>query len=121
MSGSIQKAWVDGTTYKVKATSDVTENSEFETEGIATSGEPLMKSTIQVATVEGIELIISAVEKITLRQVMRDKEIIAFGYKDEEGNVYNASGRINDGGRTTAENTMTLLMIPSTDWEITAV
>lgn len=121
MSGSIQKAWIDGVTYQVKATSEATENSEFETEGIATSGAPLMKSTIQVATVEGIEFIISATEKITIRQIIRDKQIIAFGYKDEEGNVYNASGRINDGGRTTSENTMTIVMIPSTDWEITPV
>lgn len=119
MSGSIQKAWIDGVTYQVKASADLTEASEFETEGIATSGAPLMKSTTQVATVEGIDLIISATEKITLRKIMRDKKIIAFGYKDEEGNVYNASGRINDGGRTTQENTMSVVYIPSTDWEIT--
>lgn len=120
MSGSIQSAWVDSITYEVKADADFTENSEFETEGIATSGKTLFKSNKQIATVEGIDFIVDGTEKQTLIAVIRSKDIVPFGYKEEDGTVNNAKGRIQNAGRTTQEDTMSIIMIPEDVWEITA-
>ncbi len=119
MSGSILSAWIDGTTYRVKADADFTENSELETEGIPTSGDTLFKASINVATVEGIDLIVDSTEKQIIRDIIRGKTVVAFGYKEEDGSVNNASGRIQNAGRTTQENTMSIIMIPLKTWDIT--
>ncbi len=119
MSGSILSAWIDGTTYNVKADADFTENSGREIEGVRHSGGTLYKTALQVATVEGIDLIVDSVEKLTIRDIINNGDIIAFGYKEEDGAVNNNTGKINNAGRTTQENTMAIVMIPDNDWDIT--
>jgi len=119
MSGSIEKFWWDGTTYEVKADADFTENAEYETEGIATSGKTLFKSTRKVATVEGIDLIVNGVEKQTLRDDARAKKIASAGYKEEDGTVNNAKCRLQIVSRTTSESKMAVVLIPVGAWEVT--
>ena len=119
MSGSILGAWLDGTTYNVKADADLTENSEFEIEGIPHSGGTLYKTAIQIATTEGFDLIVDSVEKQNIRDLIRKKSNFAMGFKEEDGTVNNASGRIQNAGRTTQENTMAIVMIPDGAWDIT--
>jgi hypothetical protein len=120
MSGSIASAWIDGVTYPVKADADFTENSEYENEGIATSGDTLHKRVRQVATVEGIDLIVDGTAKQTLIDVIRSGADVTLGYEEEDGTVNNATGRIQNAGRTTQENTMSVVMIPTGRWEVTA-
>ena len=115
MSGSMASCWIDGVTYPVKADADFTEN-----EGIATSGDTLHKRVRQVATVEGIDLIIDGTAKQTLIDVIRDGVDVTMGYEEEDGTVNNATGRIQNAGRTTQENTMSIIMIPTGVWEVTA-
>jgi hypothetical protein len=119
MSGSIASFWFNGVTYDVKADADFNENPEEEVEGIATSGDSLFKSTRQVATVDGIDLIVDGVAKQALRQDVRDKVLANGGYEEEDGTVNNATCRLNIVGRTTQENTMSVVLIPKGTWEVT--
>jgi len=119
MSGSIQSFWWNSVTYTVKATSDFSENPESELEGIATSGKTLYKEEKQVPNVDSVELIVDGVEMQTLRGDARDKVIASMGYKEEDGTVKNASGRLKIEPRTTMESTLTVTMIPQGLWDIT--
>lgn len=120
MSGSIQKFWWNGVTYEVKSSADFSENPESELEGIATSGKTLYKEEKQVPTVESIEVIADAVSQQLLRDDARNKVIANGGYKEEDGTVKNATGRLKIEARTTMEATLTVQMIPQGTWEITA-
>ena len=120
MSGSILKFWFDGQTYEVKATADFGENPETELEGIATSGNTLFKEEITVPTVESVELICDAVAQQVLRDAARSKTIASMGYREEDGTVKNATGRLKIEQRTTMESTLTVTMVPQGKWEITA-
>ena len=119
MSGSIIKWWWNGTNYDVKSSADFTENPESELEGIATSGKTLFKEEKQVATVESVELIADAVAQQLLRDDARAKVIANMGYKEEDGTVKNATGRLKLEQRATMESTFTVQMIPQGTWEIT--
>lgn len=119
MSGSPQKWWWNGVTYEVKSTSDFGENPESELEGIATTGKTLFKEEKQVPTVESVEIIADAPSQIILRDDARAKVIANMGYKEEDGTVKNATGRLKIEQRTTMEATLTVQMIPQGTWEIT--
>lgn len=119
MSGSIVSAWINGTTYNVKTDADLSETGDVETEGIRHSGGTLAKRTLIVATVEGIDLIANGTEKQTLRDDAKQKDQFPIGYEEEDGTVNNASGWINITARTTQEDTMSIVMIPDGEWDVT--
>lgn len=119
MAGSIVSAWINGTTYNVKADADFNEGPEVETEGVRHSGGTLPKRSLLVATVEGIDLVVDGTEKLTLRSDAKEKDAFPIGYEEEDGTVNNATGWINITGRTTLEDTMSIVFIPDGEWEVT--
>lgn len=112
---------IDGTSYDVKADSDLTQNSEQEVEGIKTSGPTLFKSTGKVPTAEGQELIVDSVAKQTLEDLANFKKTsgtYAISWTEADGTVNSGQGRINIVGRTTQENTMAVTYIPKTKFDV---
>ena len=119
MSGSILKAWWNGVTYPVKATADLNQNPSGELEGIATSGDTLFKEEKQVETIENFEMIVTAEEEATLREDFKNKVKAAMGFKEEDGRIKDAFGRLKLGVYNTMESTLEVAMIPKGTWTIT--
>jgi hypothetical protein len=118
MSGSIRKFIWNGQTYPVKATSDFTENPEFEHTETATTGQPIVTAERKVPTVENIEIFADAVEKAAIRADIRNRVVSDMGYIEENGDSNYSKGRITEISRTTMESTMTLKLIPFDPWEV---
>ena len=119
MSGSVLDAWVDSIGYNVAADAVVNVTEEIEKEGIRHSGGSTFKVTLKTQEIEGVDLIVTSAEAETLRAANREKDDITFGWKEEDGAIYNGVGGINITGRTSDDGKMSMTFLLNGDLEVT--
>jgi hypothetical protein len=113
-SGSIRKLVLNGVSYDVPASANLTLNlSSFETEGIPTSGKTMFKMTRRVPTIEGVELNTTPREAETLKILAEGLADITIAVELADGSVYRGTGKINYENFETEENKSTLTLIPA--------
>ena len=121
ISGTLQSVSVEGVPYRCSADIDMTEMlSTYENEMLPTSGRGMLKKTRIVPTRESVSVKANGNEKITLKQYADGLDELKLAYIDSAGNRFNCVGAINIDDSTTAENTVTLKLMPYTDWDFTA-
>ena len=121
LAGSIVAVQIDGVSYEIKGDADITENSNQEVEGIATSGGTLFKAAKKVPTRESVDLVVDGVAKQALEDIANFKTTpgtVSLSYTEADGTVNSKQGRINIDSRTTQENTMTVILIPAGPWDV---
>ena len=117
VSGSWRKLSIAGIEYDVAADIDATVMpSGVEKEGIATSGQTLQKVTKRVEMVENVTIIANGEEQQQLKDVAEALELVPLTYTEASGDTYRATGFINIGEKTTAENRMNVTLIPQDTW-----
>jgi hypothetical protein len=113
-SGTPRKMIIAGVTYDVAADSNFTFNrSEFEKEGVATSGKTMIKMTRRVPTIESVTLITTLEEVEALKNVADSIADTTISVEFADGSVYKTTGQINFENYETEEGKSTFTIIPA--------
>jgi hypothetical protein len=108
---------INGTTFLAAGDVDLSAiMSNYEVEGIPTSGNPVFKYTKRTQTVTGNSLILGGDELEELRNVADSQTEVTLAFTVAQGNAYQSTGRIMLNEWTTAENRCDVDMIPSAPW-----
>lgn len=117
--GSLRKITLDGTTFDVFSDTNINEvGSEYENEGVPTSGRTMRKMIKRVQIRENIVIPCNGEEREILKALADSKSDITMSYETAGGDVYRAVGFINFESRETEEERATIKMIPrGNKWE----
>jgi hypothetical protein len=114
VSGTIRKVTLNGITYDVPADINITFNrSNYETEGMATSGRTLYKKTRRVQTMESVVLITDPSEAEQIEAAANGLADVTMAVELADGTVYRSAGQINYGSFESEENRSNLTLIPN--------
>ena len=125
-TGSWRKTLINNISFRTKSDIDATEMVQYEKEAMATSGDAMMKYTKKTDNVEGVNLATNSAEFKILKQIHdRTGAYASLGdafpiqYQQANGTVRGCTGDIIiDGGRSTAEGTVTVMFVPMVGkWE----
>ena len=115
--GSIRKVVIDGVSYDVMGDANLNfKRSKYEKEGIATSGNPLIKMTKRVENVESVDLAVSVPEMEVLSGKANSIVDSTLSFEFADGSVYRGTGHIHFDGYESETGKSTLTMIPVGDW-----
>jgi len=113
-SGTIRKATIDGVSYDVPADINITFNrSEYEKEGIPTSGRTLIKRTRRVPTMESVVFMTTPSEMENLKNVSDGLADVPISVTLADGTTYRTVGQINYESYETEEGRSTCTIIPA--------
>jgi len=113
-SGTLRKMVIGGVTYDVAADTNITFNrSEFEKEGIPTSGKTMIKMTRRVPTMESVTLITTTAEVEALKSVSDSIADTTISAEFADGSIYKTTGQINFENYESEEGKSTLMIIPA--------
>lgn len=115
--GSLRKVTIDGVSYDVMADTNITfKRSRFEKEGIPTSGNPLIKMTKRIQTVESVDLGCSVDEMEELSSKADSIADVTMAFELADGSIYRGTGHINFEQYESETGKITLTLIPVGDW-----
>lgn len=117
-AGTIRKLVLDGVTYDAKADIDITKMSKYEKEGIATTGQPIIKYTIRTQNMEGITVGATPAENEQLEALAARIGSFSLSVETADGSVYRNTGTINHENYTTQEATANIQIIPDGEWTL---
>lgn len=112
-SGSIRKLIIDGISYTVAADANFAKTPKYAKEGIATSGDNMIKFTKQHGSVESVTVVASSDEFETLETVRDSLEEITMSYTLADGSSYTAPGSIHIDNYESEEGRVDLMLIPT--------
>lgn len=117
-AGSIRKVTLDGITFDTLADTNITEmGSQYEVEGIPTSGGNIKKMTRRVETRESVIIACDGAERDILKGLAERIEDYPMSYETAAGDVYRSPGYIEFVSRETEENRAEITMIPRETWD----
>lgn len=115
--GSLRKVVLNGTTYDVMSDTNINfKRSQYEKEGVPTSGKNMIKFTKRVQTVESCDLGASVEEMEELAAKADSIADITMSFELADGSVYRGTGHINFEGYESETGKITLTLIPVGDW-----
>lgn len=115
--GSLRKVVLDGTTYDVMSDTNINfKPSNYEIEGVPTSGKNMMKMTKRVKTVESCDLGVNVDEMTELSGKSDGLADITMAFELADGSTYRGTGRIHIDSYESETGKMTLTLIPVGDW-----
>lgn len=117
-SGTIRAFSLAGVSYTPMADANFSRKpSQYENEGLATSGTNIIKKTKIVQTLESVTIGADELEVINLARIADSDEVVSCSYKDAAGNTHrNPQVTINIESHETETNTVTLMVIPVDVW-----
>jgi hypothetical protein len=111
--GSIRKLVIGGTTFDVMADSNATINlSPYETEGMPTSGETLIKMSLRTPSVEALAIGAGPSEAEALANIASSQQDSSITLELADGSVLRGTGRINFENYETEEGRANIILIP---------
>lgn len=117
-SGSLQKIVLNGVVYRVHGDSDSTNNfGKYENELLPTSGGNIMKKTFRAQTKEGIDIAANRAEMENLKALSESLSSFPMVLMFADGSKDIASGGINLGSWSSADNKATIMLLPENAWE----
>lgn len=115
--GTMRSVTINGTVFLTAGDVDASIlGSDFEVEGIPTSGPPVYKYTKRTQNITGLTLILSGDEYEELRNVADSQIEVTLAIENAQGNSYQSTGRIMLNELTTQENRCDVDLIPSAPW-----
>ena len=115
--GTINKAVLNGISFDVMADSNVTFNrSQFEREGVATSGRTLQKMTKRVQTLEGLTLGVTPDEMELLKSISDGIADVTMSITLADTSVYKATGAVYFENYESENGQASVTLIPKNDW-----
>lgn len=118
--GTPRKVTLDGTTFDVMSDANFTEmGSQYEKEGIATSGRTMQKRTKRSKTVESVTLACNGDERALLEELDERLDNFPISYENASEDVYRTDGFISFEQRETETFAATITMHPAVgnQWE----
>jgi hypothetical protein len=113
ISGTIRKVTLNGVTYRVPMDVNLTFNrSAYETEGIPSTGNTMMKKILRMPTVEGCVLLTNPEEAERLNSLAESIDNFTMSFELADGSIYRGNGQINYENWETEENRSTVTLIP---------
>ena len=113
ISGSTRKLSLNGVTYGVAADADISSKlSKFAKEVMQTSGEPMIKYTLQNQEKTGFDVLANGDQKEELQEFAESFDLITVVYADRAGNEYHCKGTIMVGDSTSQDNKVPISVFP---------
>lgn len=116
-SGTPRKVTLDGETFNVATDANFSQNPGQAKEGIRHTGGTMMKTTLEVETVESVTLIVDGTQFSSLKEKSKRDVNFPMSYEEASGDIYRAVGAINLDARETEENRIDVMLIPDGEWE----
>lgn len=118
-TGTLRGLFIAGPRYEVAADADISVDfTEFDVEGLATSGRPIFKYTKKTETAETIPLMLSMAQLEELRNLFADRVDVTLGFVTAGDVLVTTTGRFSLGKWTSAEGRVETTLIPVAPWAI---
>ena len=118
-TGTLRSIIIGGPTYDVAADADISVDfTQFDVEGVATSGKPVFKYTKKLETAESIPAMFSSAQIEDIRLLAESGTDIQIGFETVDGILYLSTGRISMGKWTSAEGRCEITMLPVDPWAL---
>lgn len=114
--GSLRNFKIDGIDFELIADTDIDEKPGVMIEGVATTGNPLMKNTFQIRETSGFKIVYSKGNMDLIKALAEDNQDHDYQYTDQNGDTSYCTGRHNIESTSTMNGEITIKILPVRAW-----